>query len=533
MDTLIQIAQIIFILSILVVLHEFGHFIPAKLFKVKVEKFYLFMDAGFSLFKKKIKDTEWGIGWLPIGGYVKLAGMIDESMDTEQLKQEPQPWEFRSKPAWQRLIIMLGGITVNIILAWFIYTVMYSTVGQKYIATEKMQEKGLSFSKVGLNAGFKNGDKIISVDGQLQPKFNWLVVDVLLSDEIVIDRNGQQVKLKLNDDQIKQILGTEGKGFIKPRTNLNKIYVDSVITKNAVGLQHRDVLLGINNSKLNFYDELNDSLKKNLNKEVNLIVSRKGQEVKVPLKVTQKFSGGMDSIAGINMLIKFENHVIEDVASDHNQGILQDDDKIVGVKGEKLEYYNDFTDYLSNHKGQKVALDILRNNKSITVNAEVDKKGKLGVYFDDKLQNNEYATTNHLSFTESVSAAVKESWMMFVYNIKQFKLILKPKTQAYKQVKSPIGITRNLPTHWDWEFVWNFTAMFSIGLAFMNLLPIPGLDGGHALFTIAEMVTGRKLSEKTMGYIQTGGMIFLLSLMALTFGKDIYEIIVDNFFKKV
>lgn len=530
MDTLIQIAQIIFILSILVVLHEFGHFIPAKLFKVKVEKFYLFMDAGFSLFKKKIKETEWGIGWLPIGGYVKLAGMIDESMDTEQLKQEPQPWEFRSKPAWQRLIIMLGGITVNIILAWFIYTMMYSTVGQKYIATEKIQENGLSFGKVGLNAGFKNGDKIVSVDGQLQPKFNWLVVDVLLSEEIVINRNGQEVKLKLNDDQIKQILGTEGKGFIKTRTQLNQLFVDSVISKNAVALQHRDIVVGINNSKLNFYDELNDSLKKNINKEVNLIVSRKGQEVKVPLKVTPKFAGGMDSIAGISRLIKFENHFIEDVASDHNQGILQDDDQIVGVKGQQLEYYNDFTDYLANHKGQKVTLDIVRDAKPISVEAQVDKKGKLGVYFDDKKLNSEFITTNHLSFTESVSAAVKESWMMFVYNIKQFKLILKPKTQAYKQVKSPIGITRQLPTHWDWEFVWNFTAMFSIGLAFMNLLPIPGLDGGHALFTIAEMVTGRTLSEKTMGYVQTGGMIFLLSLMALTFGKDIYEIIADNFF---
>lgn len=533
MDTLIQIAQIIFILSILVVLHEFGHFIPAKLFKVKVEKFYLFMDAGFSLFKKKIKDTEWGIGWLPIGGYVKLAGMIDESMDTEQLKQEPQPWEFRSKPAWQRLIIMLGGITVNIILAWFIYTVMYSTVGQKFIATKKIQENGLSFSKVGMNAGFRNGDKIVSVDGQLQPKFNWLVVDVLLSDEIVIDRNGEEVKLKLNDEQIKQILGTEGKGFIKTRTDLNKAYVDSVITKNAVGLERRDVLVGINNTKLNFYDELNDSLKKNLNKEVNLIVLRKGQEVKVPLKVSQKFSGGMDSIARINMLTKFENYYIGDVVSDHNQDILQDGDKIVGVKGQKLEFSVDFTDYLANHKKQKVSLDIVRDNQPMTVEAQIDDKGKLGIQFDDKRFFNEYLVTNHLSFTESIGAAVKESWMMFVYNIKQFKLILKPKTQAYKQVKSPIGITRNLPTHWDWEFVWNFTAMFSIGLAFMNLLPIPGLDGGHALFTIAEMVTGRTLSEKTMGYIQTGGMIFLLSLMALTFGKDIYEIIVDNFFKKV
>jgi RIP metalloprotease RseP len=533
MDTLVQIAQIIFILSVLVVLHEFGHFIPAKLFKVKVEKFYLFMDAGFSLFKKKIKDTEWGIGWLPIGGYVKLAGMIDESMDKEQLKQAPQPWEFRSKPAWQRLIIMLGGITVNIILAWFIYTIMYSTVGQKYISTEKIQENGLSFGKVGLNAGFQNGDKIVSVDGKLQPKFNWLVVDVLLSEEIVIDRNGETVKLKLNDDQIKQILGTEGKGFIKTRTPLNLFYVDSVHTKNGVAFQEKDLLLGINDLKLEFYDELNDSLKKNINKEVTILVSRNGQEVKVPVKVTKKFSERIDSITTVNVKTKFKDFYIKDVVNDGNQGILLDDDKITGVKGQTLTYYDEFKDQLELNKGKKVTLSIERNNKPMTVDAVVDDKGKLGIQFNEKKMNDEFFITNKMSFSEAVSASVKESWMMFVYNIKQFKLILKPKTQAYKQVKSPIGITRQLPTSWDWEYVWNFTAMFSIGLAFMNLLPIPGLDGGHALFTIAEMVTGRTLSEKAMGYVQTGGMIFLLSLMALTFGKDIYEIIVDNFFKKV
>ena len=533
MDTLVQIAQIIFILSVLVVLHEFGHFIPAKLFKVKVEKFYLFMDAGFSLFKKKIKDTEWGIGWLPIGGYVKLAGMIDESMDKEQLKQAPQPWEFRSKPAWQRLIIMLGGITVNIILAWFIYTIMYSTVGQKYISTEKIQENGLSFGKVGLNAGFQNGDKIVSVDGKLQPKFNWLVVDVLLSEEIVIDRNGETVKLNLNDDQIKQILGTEGKGFIKTRTPLNLFYVDSVHTKNGIAFQEKDMLLGINDSKLEFYDELNDSLKKNINKDVTILVSRNGQEVKVPVKVTKKFSERIDSITTVSVKTKFQDFYIKDVVNDGNQGILLDDDKITGVKGQTINYYDEFADQLERNKGKKVALTIERNNKPMTVHAVVDDKGKLGIQFNEKKMNDDFIITNRMSFTEAVSASVKESWMMFVYNIKQFKLILKPKTQAYKQVKSPIGITRQLPTSWDWEYVWNFTAMFSIGLAFMNLLPIPGLDGGHALFTIAEMVTGRTLSEKAMGYVQTGGMIFLLSLMALTFGKDIYEIIVDNFFKKV
>ncbi len=527
---MIQIAQILFILSVLVILHEFGHYITAKMFKVRVEKFYLFIDAGFSIVKKKIGDTIWGIGWLPLGGYVKLSGMIDESMDTEQLNQEPQPWEFRSKPAWQRLIIMLGGIIVNILLAWFIYTTIFSTVGQKYISTEVIQKNGLSFGEVGLNAGFKNGDKIVSVDGQLQPKFNWLVMDVLLSDELVIDRNGQKVVLHLSDEQIKQILGREGKGFIKARTELNMLYVDSIYKNNKVALMQKDILLGINDTKLDYFDQLNDSLHKNKNKEVNLLVSRNGQEVKVPIKVTEQFSHGMDSIAGINLDSTFDNFYIKDVVSENNKKALQEGDKIVSVTGQDTKLYSQFRDYLSANKGKQISLDILRENKPMAVMVVVDAKGKLGVQFNEKKMNSDFEITNHLSFAQSASAAVKESWLLFVYNIKQFKLILKPTTGAYKQVKSPVGIARQLPDTWDWEFIWNFTALFSIGLAFMNLLPIPGLDGGHALFTIAEMVTGRKLSNKAAEYVQTAGMIILLTLMALTFGKDIYQLIMDKLF---
>lgn len=450
MDTLVQIAQIIFILSILVVLHEFGHFLPAKLFKVKVEKFYLFMDAGFSLFKKKIKDTEWGIGWLPIGGYVKLAGMIDESMDTEQLKQEPQPWEFRSKPAWQRLIIMLGGITVNILLAWFLYTAVYSTYGQKYIATEKFQENGLSFGDVGKAVGFQNGDKIVSVDGQFQEKYNRMIIDILLGNEVVVNRNGVNKTIVLTDENKRDILKKEGRNFIGPR--INKIVVDTIL----------------------------------------------------PQSSAQKMG-------------------------------LQLGDQIVGINGKPTPYYDVLEDQLKPLKNDSITLDIVRKNAPLTLKGKTNKEGKIGFGYTEQARKefDRFEVVNHMSFVQALPKAIEESYTQFVYNIKQFKLLLKPKTEAYKQVKSPIGITRQLPTEWDWEFIWKFTAMFSIGLAFMNLLPIPGLDGGHALFTIAEMITGKTLSEKAMGYVQTGGMIFLLSLMALTFGKDIYEIIVDNFFKKV
>jgi regulator of sigma E protease len=441
---MIQLAQILFILSVLVILHEFGHYITAKMFKVRVEKFYLFMDAGFSLVKKKIGETEWGIGWLPLGGYVKLSGMIDESMDTEQMNTEPQPWEFRSKPAWQRLIIMLGGIIVNILLAWFIYTTMFATVGQKYISSEVVQKNGLAFGEIGKSVGFEDGDKIISVDGKFQPKFNWLIIDILLSENIVLERNGEKINISLTDEQKGKIISTEGKNFVQAR--LTNISIDS-ITKNSLaekaGLQKGDNIIGINGTKITYFDEL-------------------GAE-------------------------------------------------------------------LSKHKKDTVSLKVSRNNSIVEIKTLVGEDGKLG-FFQNSMNKDDYQVINKLSIGEAMPAAVKESWQLLVYNVKQFKLILSPKTEAYKQVQSPVGIARRLPDTWNWEFIWNFTALFSIGLAFMNLLPIPGLDGGHALFTIVEMITGKTLSIKAAERVQTFGMIILLTLMALTFGKDIYQLVADKFF---
>ena len=286
---MIQVAQIIFILSVLVILHEFGHYIAAKIFKVRVEKFYLFMDAGFSLVKKKIGDTEWGIGWLPIGGYVKLSGMIDESMDTEQMKQPAQPWEFRSKPAWQRLIIMLGGIFVNIVLALVIYTTMFSTVGQKYISTNVVQKNGLAFGEVGKSVGFKNGDKIISVDGEpIQQNFNRLIIDVLLSDKIEIVRNDKKQFITLSDEQKGLILGSEGKNFTGPR--YTNAVVDSILPKSEAqkaGLQKGDKIIGINDKKFNYYDEFTEELKI-VKKPVQLNVIRANQEIKLKANVNKE-----------------------------------------------------------------------------------------------------------------------------------------------------------------------------------------------------------------------------------------------------
>ncbi|MBY8963856.1 RIP metalloprotease RseP [Flavobacterium sp. D11R37] len=440
MDTLTQIAQLVLMLSILVVLHEFGHYITAKMFKVRVEKFYLFMDAGFSLLKKKIGETEWGIGWLPLGGYVKLSGMIDESMDTDQMKSEPKPWEFRSKPAWQRLIIMLGGIIVNVLLAWFIYTVVYATYGKNYVSTQKIQENGLAFGETGHNVGFENGDKILSVDGKYQERFDRMILDVLLADNVVVERDGKEVNVELTDEDKNEILDKEGRNFIRPR--ITGTTVDSVV-------------VGSNAAK-----------------------------------------------AG-----------------------LKKGDRIMGVNGTNMLYFDQIADAITANKGESVVLNIKRDGQEIALNANVTKEGKLG-FNPMSSDKPEYLVTEKYNFFTAIPKAMEESYFLLVYNVKQFKLILRPSTGAYKHVKSPVGIATIMPTTWDWEFFWRFTALFSIGLAFMNLLPIPGLDGGHAIFTIAEMITGRRLGDKAAGVVQTVGMVILLTLMALVFGKDIYQLIV-------
>ncbi len=524
---MIQVAQILFILSVLVILHEFGHFIAARVFKVRVEKFYLFMDAGFSLFKKKIGETEWGIGWLPIGGYVKLSGMIDESLDTAQMSEEPQPWEFRAKPAWQRLIIMLGGIIVNLLLAWFIYTTMFATVGQKYISTSAIQKNGLAFGKVGKSVGFQNGDKIISVDGKLQEKFNWMIIDVLLSDKIQLDRNGKKIDLVLTDEQKGEILGKEGKGFVKNRIEISKLYVDSLNSKSKTLFQKGDVITSVNNTKIIYFDQFTDSIYKSKNKIVAISVIRDNKEVTLTIKVDKEGSIGIEKSLFFNQFIPIKDTFIEEVTNSENKEILVND-QIISVNGVAINYYHEFIQTIAKLKNQNVALTVVRNNKETPIKVKVNEKSKIGIKFNIKESDLKIIKAHTIG--TAIPAAVRESWQLFVYNIKQFKLILKPATGAYKQVKSPVGIARQLPDTWDWEFIWNFTALFSIGLAFMNLLPIPGLDGGHALFTIAEMVTGRKLSDKAMGYVQTGGMIFLLALMALTFGKDIFELVADKFF---
>lgn len=444
MEILVKVGQMVLMLSILVTLHELGHYIPAKYFKTKVEKFMLFFDPWFAIFKKKIGETTYGIGWLPLGGYVKIAGMIDESMDTEQMKSEPKPWEFRSKPAWQRLIIMLGGITVNVLLAWLIYAVMFSVNGISFLSLDKAQEKaGLEFSQLGKEIGFRSGDRIISVDGKKQDNFNRLTLDIMLSDEIIVDRNGEQVKFHIKDEQIKEILSKEGRNnFVFPKTE--GIIVSQIIP---------------------------------------------GQDAE---------KAGLE--AG-DKIIAFENKVVNTLS---------------------------LKEILEEFKNSTVNLSVERNGRKELVKLFVPDSAKVGMGYAPNIPEEMFVHKDY-NFFSALPEAIKESFTILNYNIKNLKLIIKPKTEAYKQVAGPIGIARQLPSSWDWNFFWSFTAMFSMWLAFVNLLPIPGLDGGHALFTIAEMITGRTLGDKAMGIVQTIGMIIILSLMALIFGKDIYDWVADKF----
>lgn len=433
-----QILTFILIISILVILHELGHFIPAKYFKTKVEKFYLFFDVKFSLFKKKIGDTEYGIGWLPLGGYVKIAGMIDESMDTEQMKQEPQPWEFRSKPAWQRLIIMLGGVTVNFFLAWFIYTGLFYTVGDNYIPADNIKY-GILVDSIGEKIGLRTGDKIIAIDGKKTKKFDDAMIDILLGDNITVDRNGEKVTFPIPEEGIKDVLGAKGRRFLAYRL---KAIVDTIL----------------------------------------------------PNKPAMK--------AG-----------------------FQPDDEIISVNDKSIVYWNDFVNEIQSLASKDISVSVKRKGIFKTMNLTVGKDSTIGV--GPKVED--ISVTDHYGFFAAIPAGFHETIGVLTKQIKQFKIIFKPKTEAYKAVKGPIGIVSMMPETFNWIFFWSFTAMFSVWLAFVNLLPIPALDGGHVMFLLYEMISGRPPSEKVLERGQIIGFVIIMGLMAVIFGNDIWNLIKDFF----
>ena len=444
--TLIQLFQFILSISILVILHELGHFIPAKLFKTKVEKFYLFFDPWFSLVKKKIGDTEYGIGWLPFGGYVKIAGMVDESMDTEQLKKPAEPWEFRSKPAWQRLIIMLGGVTVNFFLAWFIYSSLSYFKGETFHDNAKF-ENGVAVSDAGQKMGLKTGDKILKIDGKPAERMETSTINMLFANNATVLREGKEVTFPINEDGVAAVLAqSEAKAYFSPR---------------------------------------------------------------FPAVIDSLFQNGTAKAAG-----------------------LLKGDKIVGVNGKPIAFFDELGPELEKYKNQNISLDIERNNAPQKIDVKVDNKGKIGFSTDTNVAQKEFEksqVTKKYSLLGAIPRGFQRTIDVLTMQIKQFKIVFNSKTQGYKKVSGPIGIIKQMPETINWEFFWSFTAMFSVWLAFLNLIPIPGLDGGHVMFTLWEMITGKPVPQKVLENAQMIGVIFLLGLMVLIFGNDIVKWITGKF----
>ena len=447
MEILIKASQFILSLSLLIVLHELGHFIPAKLFKIKVEKFYLFFDYKFSIFKKKIGDTVYGIGWIPLGGYVKISGMIDESMDTEQMALPPKPWEFRSKPAWQRLIIMLGGVFVNFVLGIFIYIMLMWVYGERYLPNENVKDGVWVTNQLAKNLGLQTGDKVLTVDGQKVKKFRGLALEFINGNTYQIERDGVVLDKEIPEDFISQLMDRkkEAGAFLSPRLPFIIAGISEDSPNIDADLQAKDIVTAINGSAIKYFDEVQNKLDTFKNQDISITVKR-GNEIKdIPVKITNEGKLGV--------------------------GFLQ----LPMTDLEKLGYF--------------------------------------------ELADFEY------SFLEAIPAGWHKSVKTITDYMKQLKKIFNPSTGAYKGLGGFISIGSIFPSEWSAQAFWEITAFLSIILGFMNLLPIPALDGGHVVFTLWEMITGRKPGDKFLEYAQVVGFILLIALLLFANGNDIFRLL--------
>lgn len=443
MEILIKASQFILSLSLLIVLHELGHFIPAKLFKTRVEKFYLFFDYKFSLFKKKVGETVYGIGWIPLGGYVKISGMIDESMDTEQMKQPAQPWEFRSKPAWQRLIIMLGGVLVNFVLGWFIYIAITAYWGRELVKSEGVKN-GFAVAESFKKFGFQDGDKILKIDGKNPDDVTEVNKLLFLRDIATIEvlhQNGDKETIKIPVD-IGSLMWKEG--LMEPfKPRIFKPIIDSVVPNDLAfnaGILKGDKIISVNDTEITYWEEF-----------INKIKSQQ-------------------------------------------------------------DYYN---------------LKIERNGelKTIKIQFEKEKEKKIGVSVkaDNKTYEKEFESYHKdYNFKESLSIGSSLAYWTLKDYITQFKYVFTAK--GAQSLGGFISIGKIFPSYWSWKAFWNITAFLSIMLGFMNLLPIPALDGGHVVFTLWEMITGKKPGDKFLEYAQVAGFIILIALLLFANGNDVVRL---------
>lgn len=438
MDGLIMAGQLLLGLSILVILHELGHFWAARAFGIKVEKFYLFFDAwGFKLFHFNYKGCEYGIGWLPLGGYVKIAGMIDESMDTEQLAGPPQDWEFRSKPAWQRLIVMLGGVTVNIILGIFIFWMLTFKYGETYIPNDKLPY-GIAPGTVGKTIGLEAGDRIIAVNGQTVERFEELSSSKVLlgNSQLSVLRNGAQKEIVVPGNILDQVADEGIAQFIQPRIKLGAIkelVADGAAAK--AGLKEKDKIVSINSLPLTYFDQLQDQLKTFINKEVKL--------------------------------------------------------------------------------------GVLRGSDTLSLAAKVNEEGALGFFINPVVDIP--TETKNYNLAAALPVGASKAWGSFMDNAKGIAKVVTGEVKANKAFTGPIGIATMFGSTVNWIKFWSLVGLLSMALALMNLLPIPALDGGHAVFLLIEMIKGKPLSDRFMEKAQMVGFFILMALMVFVFGNDIFK----------
>ena len=450
MGTLIMAGQLILALAILVSLHEWGHYIAARTFGIRVEKFFIFFDAwGIKLFSKKIGDTEWGIGWLPLGGYVKISGMIDESLDQEQLASEPEDHEFRSKPAWQRLIVMIGGVTVNFILGVLIFGLSLFYYGTTALPNAAVMEKGgVLVAEIGENAGLKTGDKILAIDGEEVKKFHDLNAKLFLAHVVEIERNGTKQTVNLPVNFIDKMFQGEKAPVVELRIPFVIVSAEEN-SPNAKAVQPKDIVVNFNGKSVKYADEVLAEVKNLKGQTIPAIVTRDGKEVPINLKVSDSST-----------------------------------------------------------------MNIVYAGRLGASNLE-----QLGTY---PIQRQEYG------FGESFGVGITKGADQLVSYGGQLKAIFNPKTGAYKGVGGFKAIFDIFPEQWSWQTFWNITALLSIMLGVMNLLPIPALDGGHVMFLLYEIISGKKPSDKFLERAQVVGFVLLITLVLFANGNDIYRSIIGK-----
>lgn len=437
MDILIKTTQLILSLSILIIFHELGHFIPAKIFKTRVERFFLFFDPWFSLFKKKIGDTIYGIGWIPLGGYIKISGIINENIDNSENNNIPKYWEFRSKKSWQRLIIILGGVLTNILLSIMIFASLLFIYGETFLPVKNMKY-GVVVNDIGLKIGIKNGDIIEKIDDKQVINFTDIPKGILLGNNIIINRNGKIINLKIDNFKKRLLFDRKELGlFIAPRL---PVVIKSVYRKSEAyrsGLKTNDKILAINSYYNITTDQINKIFNKYSKKKVRLLIDRNGKYIKKIVKINNKGLLGISIINNINKLIN------------------------------------------------------------------LDKR--------------------NYSLSESIYYGILKSWHVFTEQINFFKQIFNTNTNAYKQVGSIFSMVKIFSPKWDWNLFWIFTANLSIWLSFINILPIPTLDGGHTLFILLEILLRKKINEKLIEKINSISFIIMGFIMIIVIIWDTFK----------